>query len=125
MSGRDILIVDDDVDFAEGMHDIMDLLGHRADIAHTGNSAVEFATSKAYDAIIMDIGLPDMSGIECLREIRKLDSEAYCFLVTGYSASTLTDQGAEIDAAEILTKPVNPDFLFERIAALPRRETKK
>ena len=118
MSPMSILIVDDDTDFADGMAEVLELDGHTVDIAYTRMSGVEAAGGKGYDAAIIDIGLPDGNGVECLVEIKRIRPETQCFLMTGYSADHIAKQGVEEGALEILTKPVEVGELSRRLAAI-------
>ena len=119
MTASRLLIVDDDRDFAEGLAEYLELCGHRVDIAFTGESAIEAAGKAAYDTILMDVGLPGLNGVESLREIKRCQPKVRCFLLTGYSADHVLLRGVEAGAAEILTKPVNPEELSQRLAARP------
>ncbi len=113
-----VLIVDDDVDFADGMAEVLELDGHMVDVANTSKEGVEAAGGKEYDAAIIDIGLPDGNGVECLVAIKRIRPETRCFLMTGYSADHIAKQGIEEGALEILTKPVEVAELSRRLAAI-------
>ncbi len=119
MTASRVPIVDDDRDFAEGLAEYLELCGHRVDIAFTGEGGIEAAGRTAYDTILMDVGLPGLSGVESLRAIKRFQPEVRCFLLTGYSADHDSLQAVEAGAAEILTKPVNPEELSRRLAARP------
>jgi DNA-binding response OmpR family regulator len=118
MTEARILIVDDDRDFAEGLAELLELNDYRVDLAFTGEDGIAEAKTKTYAAILMDIGLPGANGVESLREIRKTRPETRCFLLTGYSADHIADQGIEAGALEILTKPIDPEDLKRRLAAI-------
>jgi len=119
MSGAFLLIVDDDQDFSEGLAEFLELDGHRIHLAATGGQAIEAAGAYAYDAVFMDIELPDLNGVDCLIEIRDLIPGAACFLMTGHTRDQVKRRGFEAGALEILSKPVDPEALSGRIAALP------
>lgn len=118
MSPLSILIVDDDTDFADGMAEVLELDGHAVDIARTRKGGVEAAGGKGYDAAIIDIGLPDGNGVECLVEIKRIQPETRCILMTGYSADHIAKQGIEEGALEILIKPVDAGKLSRLLAAI-------
>lgn len=113
-----ILIVDDDEDFADGLMEVFELDGHNPAMAHNAREAIAAAEGGAFDVALIDIGLPDMNGAECLRAIRAIHPDLPCFLLTGYSAEDVANQGIEAGAIEILTKPVDPDALSRRLAAI-------
>lgn len=118
MSGLRILIVDDDEDFADGLMEVFELEGHLPAMALTGQEGVDAVDSAEFDVALVDIGLPDMSGADCLDAIRKRRPELACFLLTGYSAEEIARRGIETGIAEILTKPVDPNALCRRLAEL-------
>jgi len=115
MSSLSILVVDDDVDFADGAAELLELQGHRVALAHMGEAAVEAFRRERFDVVLIDIGLPGMNGVECLTRIREIDADARCFLMTGYSADQIAEQGIEAGAIEILTKPIEPYELLRRL----------
>lgn len=118
MSGLKILIVDDDVDFADGLMEIFELEGHDPVMVHSGKQAIASARAGGFDAALVDIGLPDMNGGACLDEIRKILPDIPCFLLTGYSAEDVVRQGIDPGCVEILTKPVDPEDLCRRLARI-------
>lgn len=118
MTSLRILIVDDDEDFADGLMEVFELDGHRPIMTHSGKDAILAAEGGVFDVALIDIGLPDMNGAECLRAIREFRPDLPCFLLTGYSAEDIANQGIEADAIEILTKPIDPDALGRRLAAI-------
>ena len=113
-----ILIVDDDEDFADGLMEIFELGGHESAMAHGGRAAISLVENTAFDVALIDIGLPDMNGVECLRAIRAARPGLPCFMLTGYSAQDVANQGIEAGAIEILTKPIDPTELIQRLTAI-------
>ncbi len=107
-SALSILLVDDNVDSAEMMRDLLVALGHTVELAHDGASALALAALRTPDVMILDIGLPDMDGAELARRLRALPALAHTRLVahTGYGAphdrEKTTDAGFDFH----LVKPV-------------------
>ncbi len=120
MSPSKLLIVDDNRDFADGLAEVMEMLGHLVDVAFTGRAGVAAATGNDYDAVVMDVGLPDLSGVDGLLEILEIKPETRCFLMSGFSAAHV-EARADSGALEILTKPFDPEALSQRISAAVRR----
>ncbi len=116
-----LLIVDDDRDFVDGLAEVMEMLGHLVDVAFTGRAGVEAATGNDYDAVVMDVGLPDLSGVDGLLAILEVKPQTRCFLMSGYSAAQVEQQAGGLGALEILTKPFDPEALSQRISAAGRR----
>jgi DNA-binding response OmpR family regulator len=122
MSPSKLLIVDDDRDFADGLAEVMEILGYLVDVAFTGRAGVEAAAGKDYDAVVMDVGLPDLSGVDGLLEILEVKPEIRCFLMSGFSAALIEERAGGAGAPEILTKPFDPEALSQRILAAGRRD---
>ncbi len=120
MSPSKLLIVDDNRDFADGLAEVMEMLGHLVDVAFTGRAGVAAATGNDYDAVVMDVGLPDLSGVDGLLEILEIKPETRCFLMSGFSTAHV-EARADSGALEILTKPFDPEALSQRISAAGRR----
>ncbi len=119
MSGLSILIVDDDPDFADGLAEVMELQGHRADVACTCEGGLAMARRGSHGVALIDIGLPDRNGVECLRGLRELAPDMVCFLMTGYSADHIAAQGIEAGALRVLNKPVDLEDLLRALAEVP------
>lgn len=113
-----ILIVDDDVDFADGLMEVCELEGHEPVMVHRAADAIAASEGREFDVALIDVGLPDMNGGECLRAIRAIRPGIPCFLLTGYSAEDIADKGIEAGAVEILTKPIDPEALIRLLAAI-------
>ncbi|MFL6708971.1 MAG: response regulator [Massilia sp.] len=87
-SSLSILLVDDNVDSAEMMRDLLEALGHQVMLTHDGAGALALAAVHAPDVMILDIGLPDMDGDALARRLRHMPALAHTRLVahTGYGA---------------------------------------
>ncbi|HET9598053.1 MAG TPA: PocR ligand-binding domain-containing protein [Anaeromyxobacteraceae bacterium] len=83
---RRVLVIDDNRDAAQSLAEIVEMLGHEADVAFDGPSAIAKATATTPDVVICDIGLPGMSGHEVARAIRAARGEGVrLFAVSGYA----------------------------------------
>ncbi len=122
MSRSRILIVDDDRDFADGLAEVMEILGHLVDVACTGRAGVAAAAGNDYVAVVMDVGLPVLRGVEGLLEILEVKPETRCFLMSGFSAAHVAARAGGLGALEILTKPFDLEALSQRISAAGRRD---
>ncbi len=118
MTALRILIIDDDRDFADGLLEVFELYGHAPSAAHGAGAGIRLAGQGDWDAVLIDIGLPDTNGVDCLAAIRAERPDLRCFLLTGYSADHIVGQGMQVGDAEILTKPVDPDMLVRRLAEI-------
>jgi DNA-binding response OmpR family regulator len=118
MIGYKILLIDDDDDFSEGMSLALDIEGYEVTVASNGTEGIAATREAVFDFILCDIGLPDLNGVETLIQIRQFNPDAHCFLLTGYSAVDLMEQGISAGALEILTKPVNIEKLLQKLTNL-------
>ena len=105
-----ILVVDDDVDFADGMAEMLILFGHDVHTAYSCGDGIAVAKEN-FDLALIDVGLGDRNGTECARALKKFSEAVVCVLMTGYSADALVRMGISVDEFEILHKPIKPEDL--------------
>jgi PAS domain S-box-containing protein len=105
-----VLVVDDNVDAAETLAEVVRMFGHQVDVAHDGRSAVEKATAGAHDVILCDIGLPGMSGYEVARALRSNPGLGAVRLVavSGYAQPEDVQRAADAGFVDHLAKPPDP-----------------
>jgi len=104
------------------MNTILGELGHRADFVSSGEAAIEAAARGGYDAVLMDVTLSGIDGLEATRRIRALPGEAGRVPVIGVSGRARSDDEDAARAAGMnayLVKPVSPRKLAEVLALLP------
>ena len=105
-----VLIVDDHPAMRSTMFDILEDEGFLPSLAASGNEAVELCGENDYDAILMDVQMPDLNGIEALRAIRELPPPHPRFLfMSAYSVSELKEEAYRLGAMAFLRKPLDPD----------------
>jgi PAS domain S-box-containing protein len=106
-SGRRVLVVDDNVDAAETLRDLLEFSGHAAAVAHDGPAALALARAFAPDAVLCDIGLPGMDGYAVARALRADAALAGVLLValTGYAQPEDQRRASEAGFDAHLAKP--------------------
>jgi PAS domain S-box-containing protein len=83
---RAVLIVDDNADSADSLAAIAEMLGHLAEVAYDGRTAIGLAGGKDYDVVLCDIGLPDVNGYDVARTLRKkLPAATRLIAISGYA----------------------------------------
>jgi PAS domain S-box-containing protein len=124
--GRRILIVDDSADSAESMALLLQIWGHDVHVASDGPHALAVAAECRPEVVLLDIGLPGMTGYEVARRLRELPDMADAVLVatTGYGQDEDRKHSREAGFALHLVKPVQPDLLQKVFADLERSRTK-
>lgn len=95
--------------------------GFAVDIAHTGSDGLYVATEYPIDVAVVDIGLPDFSGIELIKKLRARDNTLPVLLLTARSRWQDKVEGLEAGADDYLAKPFHYEELMARVNALLRR----
>ena len=113
-----VLIVDDDVDVAESLAEVIEAKGHHVTVAHSGEEAITRFRDNDFDIAFMDVKLPGMNGVESFFEIRRLKPEAKVMMMTGFSVEQLLRQAVENGALGVLEKPFDFDKVFEALDAV-------
>ena len=115
-----VLLVEDNADAAEGMMMLLELRGHRVEVAHDGITAIALAAISKPDVLLVDIGLPGIDGYEVARRVRRDPQIAHVVLValTGYGRAEDKRRAFEAGFDHHLTKPVALDALNALMAKL-------
>src|SRR5207244_11652818 len=116
-----ILLVEDERKVASFIARALRENTYAVDVAETGEKALELGTDVPYDAILLDIRLPGMSGIEVCRELRQRGIEAPVLMLTARGLVEQKVEGLDAGADDYLTTPFVLTELLARVAALLRR----
>jgi two-component system OmpR family response regulator len=116
-----ILVVEDELKMAGLLKRGLEEEGYAVDVAATGADAIWAATENPYDAILLDVLLPDMNGFEVCRRLRAGGRWAPVLMLTARDAVADRVAGLDAGADDYLTKPFSFSELFARIRALVRR----
>ncbi len=117
---RQILIVEDDEDTAEVVTAIMSQAGYTVMAVDRGQVALHEIHNAPPDLVLLDLGLPDMNGLEVLRQVRA-NSLLPLIVLSGYTEERDKVIALEAGADDYLAKPFSPEELVARIGALLRR----
>ena len=118
-----ILLVEDDEDIGDGIKKGLNNQGHTIDWLKDGISAEHALANENFDAVILDIGLPRLSGLELLRNIRREGSDVPVLLLTARDTIKDRIEGLDSGADDYLIKPFDMDELQARIRAIQRRRS--
>jgi len=101
-----VLIVDDDLDHAESIADVLSVRGYDVEVAGSGEEAVaRFRDDADFDVVLMDVKLPGMNGVEAFFEFKKIRPPVRVMMMTGYSVEQLVAQAVDNGALGVLHKP--------------------
>lgn len=113
-----VLVVEDDPDVADVLCVVFELLGHRCHAAASGAAGIAAASACSPDVVFIDLGLPDMSGVELAYQLRVERSDAPIYLValTGFSEPAHSSLSLAVAFDEYLVKPVEHAMLAKAVA---------
>ena len=109
MKEHRILVVDDNKDFADVFCDILKSNNYKAESCYSGMQAIELTRENLFDIMFLDIRMPEMDGIQTLKEIKKIRPEITVIIMTGYSVDEMVHRAIEEKASEIIYKPFEID----------------
>jgi DNA-binding response OmpR family regulator len=116
-----ILIIEDTPKMASAMQAGLQSHGFIADVSHAGIEGEEMAMTESYDAVILDLMLPDRDGVEVCRNLRRRGQNVPVLMLTALDAVEEKVEGFDAGADDYLTKPFDFDELLARVRALLRR----
>jgi two-component system OmpR family response regulator len=115
MSDRRVLLVDDEEEFVAVLAERLGARGLQADTAATGQSALVKAGESRYDAILLDMAMPGMDGIETLKRLLNLNPDLQVILLTGRATLEEAATAIKLGALDLLEKPADIDTLVQKI----------
>lgn len=115
------LLVEDDATMALLTQQVLEQEGFAVDIATTGNEAQTLAFVNDYDAIVLDLALPDRNGLTVLQALRKEGRSTPVIVLTGANDKASTVRALDAGADDYLTKPIVIEEFRARMRALVRR----
>ena len=116
-----ILLIEDDRAMARTVELMLDEAGFEHETAGTGESALEFARTYEFDAILLDLTLPDLHGHEVLKRLRLLRVTTPVLILSGDAETNTKVTGFGAGADDYVTKPFDKAELLARLHALVRR----
>jgi DNA-binding NtrC family response regulator len=110
-----VLLVDDEEDFLDAVAERMRARGIEVSTTTSARDALEMIEEKSYDAIVMDLMMPELEGTEALKAIKNRNGELQVILLTGYVTPEQVHQAMKFGAMDIIEKPPDLDVLIEKI----------
>jgi two-component system response regulator MprA len=121
MQGVRILIADDDRAVRDALRRALTLGGYEVELADGGQQALDAMATAAPDAIVLDIGMPDVDGLEVCRRLRRAGDRVPILMLTARDAIADRIEGLDAGADDYLVKPFDVGELRARLRALLRR----
>lgn len=119
-----LLIVDDEPGPRESLR-IVFKDSYKCVVAGCGREGVDLARRHNPDVAILDVKMPDLSGIEVLRELKQMDADVECIMLTGYETMETARAAIRFGAADFLNKPFDVFAIRERVEACRERRMQK
>jgi DNA-binding response OmpR family regulator len=116
-----ILVVDDDVDLANSVADLLNMEHHTVETVYTGSEGQDRLRLYSYDAVVLDWDLPGVKGVDILKDIRNQGNMTPVLMLTGKTTILDKETGLDSGADDYLTKPFNVREFAARMRALLRR----
>lgn len=112
---RRVLIVDDDRQMVRTLTDIVRLQGWKPDGAHSGEEAVEAVRKQEYQAVLMDVRMTGINGVDAFKAMKAMRPEIKVILMTAYTAADIIADAERAGALKVLSKPVVLSGLLEML----------
>ncbi len=106
-----ILVIDDDGLMRDACKDTLARSGHDIDLAESGTKGLSLLNRWAYDVVLLDLRMPEMDGMNVLRQIKEQDPETVVIVISGYGSVTSAVEAMKLGAFDFLPKPFTPTDL--------------
>ena len=117
-----ILVIDDELDIREGLYDLLTLEGgYTVELAHNGTEGLRKLEGTPYDLVLLDLMMPDMSGMDVLRQVRQTDTETPIFMITAYGGVEAAVDALKLGANDYFSKPWDNEKLIIEIDRMIER----
>jgi two-component system OmpR family response regulator len=110
-----VLVVDDELDFRDALKGRLQVRGYSVNGAQDGDKALELIRNGDFDVVILDILMPRMNGLECLKEIKQLKPSVEVILLTAHDSVQAGVEGLQLGAFDHVMKPVPIEELLEKM----------
>jgi CheY-like chemotaxis protein len=113
-----ILVVDDEPVVRDALKLVLDASGYLVSLAETGRAGINLASNQHFHVIIVDLDLPDTSGLEVIKSIRELQPAIVIILITAQVTAEARAQAQSFGVIEILSKPFRPEDILQLISSV-------
>lgn len=116
-----ILVIDDELDIREGLELLLTSEGYGVELAQNGTEGLQKLEQHSYDLVLLDLMMPDRSGMEVLQEVRGRDRETPIFMITAYGSVEAAVNALKLGANDYFSKPWDNEKLIIEIERMIER----
>src|SRR5579871_4811610 len=110
-----ILVVDDEADIRESLETLLGMEGYAVDLAQNATEGLHKMETRGYDLVLLDLMMPDRSGMDVLQEVRQRDRETPIFMITAYGSVEAAVDALKLGANDYFSKPWDNEKLIIEI----------
>lgn len=122
MGQKRILIIDDEESFRHMLSIILGKEGYEVETASDGEEAIQKLTFSSFDQVLCDIRMPNMDGLEFLREVKKRGIETTIIMMSAYGTIDIAIEAMKLGAYDYISKPFKPDEIILTLKKAEERE---
>src|SRR4051812_20166043 len=100
-----VLIIDDEADIRESLETLLDMEGYLIELAANATEGLDRLAKSHYDLVLLDLMMPDRTGIELLQDFRQRDSETPVILITAFGSVEVAVNALKVGANDYFSKP--------------------
>lgn len=115
MSWPQVLIMEDEVSVAKGLGMVLSEEGYNVDVAMTGRGALDSFNHKMFDLLVADLRLPDIDGMEVIKQVKRRRPDTEVLVITGYSTVNTAVEAMKLGASDYLSKPFTEDEFLSAV----------
>jgi DNA-binding response OmpR family regulator len=119
-----ILVMEDELSVAKGLEMVLREEGYAVDLAMTGQSALDKFNQNPFDVLVADLRLPDIDGLEVIKQVKEKRPETEAIVITGYPSVASAVESVRIGVSDYLRKPFTDDEFKEAVEVALKRKQK-
>lgn len=117
MSLYSILICDDELSIRESLKAYLEN-NYRLSTAKSGQEAIDAVSKGNFDLVMIDIKMPDIDGLEAIRQIKNFNPDQKIIVLTGYETTSIAEEAAKLGVNAYLTKPIGKEKLLKTVVEI-------
>lgn len=118
----DVLLVDDEEQFLDAFSKRLKGFGMKVETAPSGDEALKTIKGKQYDAIVLDLVMPGLDGIQTLKKLKEENPDMQIIMLTGHATASKGVEAMKAGAVDFMEKPVDMDKLLNLIGGAQRKK---